>query len=81
MATSELGIDQLAIPLPPFGLRLGLIAPHGKPVRRTVISIDSEKTGMRVELPMLPQLAETLEKSTSKRKHLASKSAGEKEAV
>lgn len=33
----------------------------GQPVRRTVISIDSEKTGMRVELPLLPQLAATLE--------------------
>jgi hypothetical protein len=28
-------------------------------VRRTVISIDSEKTGMRIELPLLPQLKET----------------------
>jgi hypothetical protein len=27
----------------------------GQPVRRTVISIDSEKTGMRIELPLLPQ--------------------------
>jgi hypothetical protein len=34
VATSELGIDQLAIPLPPFGLRLGSIAPHGDPVTR-----------------------------------------------
>ena len=34
VATFELGIDQLAIPLPPFGLRLGLIAPHGNPVTR-----------------------------------------------
>jgi integrase len=33
----------------------------GEPVRRTVISIDSEKTGMRVELPLLPQLKETLD--------------------
>jgi integrase len=33
----------------------------GQPVRRTVISIDSEKTGMRVELPLLPQLKETLD--------------------
>ena len=32
----------------------------GQPVRRTVISIDSEKTGMRVELPLLPQLEVTL---------------------
>jgi integrase len=32
----------------------------GQPVRRTVISIDSEKTGMRVELPLLPQLEATL---------------------
>jgi hypothetical protein len=31
----------------------------GQPVRRTVISIDSEKTGMRIELPLLPQLKET----------------------
>jgi hypothetical protein len=30
-------------------------------VRRTVISIDSEKTGMRVELPLLPQLHDTLD--------------------
>jgi hypothetical protein len=28
-------------------------------VRRTVISIDSEMTGMRIELPLLPQLKET----------------------
>ena len=33
----------------------------GEPVRRTVISIDSEKTGMRVELPLLPQLKDTLD--------------------
>ena len=33
----------------------------GQPVRQTVISIDSEKTGMRVELPLLPQLKETLD--------------------
>ena len=33
----------------------------GQPVRGTVISIDSEKTGMRVELPLLPQLKETLD--------------------
>ena len=33
----------------------------GEPVRRTVISIDSEKTGMRVELPLLPQLKATLD--------------------
>jgi integrase len=33
----------------------------GQPVRRTVISIDSEKTGMRVELPLLSQLRETLD--------------------
>ena len=33
----------------------------GEPVRRTVISIDSEKTGMRVELPLLPQLEATLD--------------------
>jgi integrase len=33
----------------------------GQPVRRTVISIDSEKTGMRVELPLLPQLEATLD--------------------
>jgi hypothetical protein len=30
-------------------------------VRRTVISIDSEKTGMRIERPLLPQLKETLD--------------------
>jgi integrase len=34
---------------------------EGQPVRRTVISIDNEKTGMRVELPLLPQLKETLD--------------------
>ena len=33
----------------------------GEPVRRTVISIDSEKTGMRVELPLLRQLEATLD--------------------
>ena len=33
----------------------------GQPVRRTVISIDSEKTGMRVKLPLLPQLQATLD--------------------
>jgi hypothetical protein len=30
----------------------------GQPARRTVISIDSEKTGMLVELPLLPQLGQ-----------------------
>src|SRR5260370_28592886 len=56
------------------GLRIGDVATLGRQhlkqrtiviagqlVRRTVISIDSEKTGMRVELPLLPQLAATLE--------------------
>jgi integrase len=33
----------------------------GQPMRRTVISIDNEKTGMRVELPLLPHLKETLD--------------------
>ena len=33
----------------------------GQPARRTVISIDSEKTGIRVELPLLPQLKQTLD--------------------
>jgi hypothetical protein len=33
---------------------------NGQPVRRAVISIDSEKTGMRVELPPLPQVEATL---------------------
>lgn len=56
------------------GLRIGDVATLGRqhlkqrtividsqPVRRTVISIDNEKTGMRVELPLLPQLKETLD--------------------
>ena len=30
-------------------------------MRRTVISIESEKTGMRGELPLLPQLEATLD--------------------
>ena len=33
----------------------------GQPSRRTVISIDSEKTGMRVEIPMLAPLEATIE--------------------
>ena len=33
----------------------------GQPVRQTVISIDSEKTGMRVELPLLAHLKDTLD--------------------
>lgn len=41
-------------------LKQRTIVIDGQPVRRTVISIDSEKTGMRVELPLLPQLAATL---------------------
>jgi hypothetical protein len=41
-------------------LKQRTIVIDGEPVRRTVISIDSEKTGMRVELPPLPQLKETL---------------------
>src|SRR3981189_2191563 len=42
-------------------LKQRTIVIDGQPVRRTVISIDSEKTGMRVELPLLPQLRETLD--------------------
>jgi integrase len=42
-------------------LKQRTIVIDGEPVRRTVISIDSEKTGMRVELPLLPQLKETLD--------------------
>jgi integrase len=42
-------------------LKLRTIIIDGQLVRRTVISIDSEKTGMRVELPLLPQLKETLD--------------------
>jgi hypothetical protein len=42
-------------------LKQRTIVIEGQPVRRTVISIDSEKTGMRVELPLLPQLEATLE--------------------
>jgi integrase len=42
-------------------LKQRTIVIDGQPVRRTVISIDSEKTGMRVELPLLPQLKETLD--------------------
>jgi integrase len=42
-------------------LKQRTIVIDGQPVRRTVISIDSEKTGMRVELPLLPQLKATLD--------------------
>jgi len=42
-------------------LKQRTIVIEGQPVRRTVTSIDSEKTGMRVELPLLPQLEATLE--------------------
>ena len=42
-------------------LKQRTIVVDGQPGRRTVISIDSEKTGMRVELPLLPQLKETLD--------------------
>jgi integrase len=42
-------------------LKQRTIVTDGEPVRRTVISIDSEKTGMRIELPLLPQLKETLD--------------------
>jgi integrase len=42
-------------------LKQRTIVIDGEPVRRTVISIDSEKTGMRVELPLLPQLKDTLD--------------------
>lgn len=41
-------------------LKQRTIVIDGQPVRGTVISIDSEKTGMRVELPLLPQLEATL---------------------
>ncbi len=42
-------------------LKQRTIVVDGQPVRSTVISIDSEKTGMRVELPLLLQLKETLD--------------------
>jgi integrase len=42
-------------------LKQRTIVIDGQAVRRTVISIDNEKTGMRVELPLLPQLKETLD--------------------
>lgn len=42
-------------------LKQRMIVVDGEPVRQTVISIDSEKTGMRVELPLLPQLKATLD--------------------
>jgi len=42
-------------------LKQRTIVIDGEPVRRTVISIDSQKTGMRVELPLLPPLKETLD--------------------
>ena len=42
-------------------LKLRTIMIDGEPVRRTMISIDSEKTSMRVELPLLPPLKETLD--------------------
>jgi integrase len=42
-------------------LKQRTIVIDGQPVRRTVISIDSEKTGMRVELPLLSQLQATLD--------------------
>lgn len=42
-------------------LKQRTIVIDGEPVRPTVISIDSEKTGMRVELPLLPQLKQTLD--------------------
>jgi len=42
-------------------LKQRTIVVEGQPLRQTVISIDSEKTGMRVELPLLLQLKETLD--------------------
>jgi integrase len=42
-------------------LKQRTIVIDGEPVRRTVISIDSEKTGVRVKLPLLPLLKNTLE--------------------
>jgi integrase len=42
-------------------LKQRTIVINGQALRRTAISIDNEKTGMRVELPLLPQLKETLD--------------------
>src|SRR5258708_29263652 len=42
-------------------LKQRTIVIDGQPRRQTVISIDNEKTGMRVELPLLPQLKEILD--------------------
>src|SRR3979490_2418026 len=42
-------------------LKQRTIVIDGQPMRQTVISIDNEKAGMRVELPLVPQLKETLD--------------------
>ncbi|MEA2914460.1 MAG: hypothetical protein QOJ15_6541 [Bradyrhizobium sp.] len=60
LAYSGLRIGDVAI-LGRQHLKQRTIVIDGQPVRRTVISIESEKTGMRVELPLLPQLKETLD--------------------
>jgi integrase len=60
LAYSGLRIGDVAI-LGRQHLKQRTILIDGQPVRRTVISIDSEKTGMRVELPLLPQLQATLD--------------------
>lgn len=59
-AYTGLRIGDVAIPGRQH-LKQRTIMIDGEPVRRTVISIDSEKTGMRVELPLLPQLEATLD--------------------
>src|SRR5260370_40600127 len=69
--TRERGIFDI---LAHTGLRIGDVATlgrqhlkqrtiviDGQPARRTVISIDNEETGMRGELPLVPQLEETLD--------------------
>ena len=48
VATSESGIDQLAIPLPPFGLRLGLIAPYGDPLTRLATVLSTNRSARSV---------------------------------
>jgi integrase len=60
LAYTSLRIGDVAI-LGRQHLKQRTIVIDGEPVRRTVISIDSEKTGMRVELPLLPQLKDTLD--------------------
>ena len=60
LANTGLRIGDVAI-LGRQHLKQRTIVIDGKPVRQTVISIDSEKTGMRVELPLLAQLKDTLD--------------------